>query len=422
MHHSYGTVAIWQQGCMLRMQACGPSRKKSTTLPTTFGIQEQSISAMREEDTYCHLGVATGYNKSRNPEETIKGIKGDVEKIYNSLLAPWQKIDATKTIIYPRLDFILPCPSKLATRCSSSLLPKAEQEWCRLVTGPIWPRSNTPSGSSRAQTSKPPHLPKTFSKELRRGSWDGLHWKRTWRGTCQGKRDGGDNASLWSDARNVSRRLSKRISIQWVHNPTLGDIKIKLPNTCKTPKQISLPAGPARDQIMARLRQALQESYLKTLIKKPDIRERSTRSPVETNWRFIHRARLNVLPLNGVKIFGTEDKQCRVCNQVDGTLPHVLQHCCEQSAAGRTRINQRVPEVSSNLRPDIMVTEEEKKRITIIEVAIPFENRPKDARERKIVSILPLQMNCERKGGKSSWTPPRWATRWLGQRESPAGT
>ncbi|UYV72465.1 hypothetical protein LAZ67_9003252 [Cordylochernes scorpioides] len=55
-------------------------------------------------------------------------------------------------------------------------------------------------------------------------------------------RDGGDITSLWSDARNVSRRLSKRIGVQWVHNPTLGDITIKLPNAGKTPKEISLPA------------------------------------------------------------------------------------------------------------------------------------------------------------------------------------
>ncbi|UYV72462.1 hypothetical protein LAZ67_9003249 [Cordylochernes scorpioides] len=78
-------------------------------------------------------------------------------------------------------------------------------------------------------------------------------------------RDGGDITSLWSDARNVSRRLSKRIGVQWVHNPTLGDITIKLPNAGKTPKEISLPAV-ARGQIMARLWQALQDSYLKILI------------------------------------------------------------------------------------------------------------------------------------------------------------
>ncbi|UYV62281.1 hypothetical protein LAZ67_1008430 [Cordylochernes scorpioides] len=62
---------------------------------------------MREEDTYCHLGVPTRFNKPRNPGEAIKGIKEDVEKINNSLLTTWQKIDATKTFVYTRLDFIL---------------------------------------------------------------------------------------------------------------------------------------------------------------------------------------------------------------------------------------------------------------------------------------------------------------------------
>ncbi|UYV62278.1 hypothetical protein LAZ67_1008427 [Cordylochernes scorpioides] len=82
-------------------------RKKRTTLTRTFCIQEQPISAMREEDTYCHLGVPTGFIKTRNPEEAIKGINEDAEKIHSSLLAPWQKIDATKTFVYTRLDFIL---------------------------------------------------------------------------------------------------------------------------------------------------------------------------------------------------------------------------------------------------------------------------------------------------------------------------
>ncbi|UYV83959.1 hypothetical protein LAZ67_X000710 [Cordylochernes scorpioides] len=112
--------------------------KKSTTLPTTFCIHEQPIPTMREEDMYCHLGVPTGFNKSRNPEEAIKEIKEDVEKIHNSLLAPWQKIDATKTFVYPRLNFIL-----RGSPIQKTSFREAEQEWCRLVIGQTWPRSNT---------------------------------------------------------------------------------------------------------------------------------------------------------------------------------------------------------------------------------------------------------------------------------------
>ncbi|UYV75840.1 hypothetical protein LAZ67_13001543 [Cordylochernes scorpioides] len=49
------------------------------------------------------------------------------------------------------------------------------------------------------------------------------------------------------------------------------------------------------------------------------------------DWRFIHRARLNVLSLNGAKRFCPDDKRCRVCGQAernalpcDETLSKVL--------------------------------------------------------------------------------------------------
>ncbi|UYV63981.1 hypothetical protein LAZ67_2006243 [Cordylochernes scorpioides] len=440
-------------------------RKKRTTLPTTFCIQEQPISAMGEEDAYCHLGVPTGFNKTRNPEEAIKGIKEDTEKIHSSLLAPWQKIDATKTFIYPRLDFILRGSPihKTAFREVDLLIKRLGKKWLGLpqrASNEVLyiPPSKGGAGmvpfGDRTDLAKIQHafrlltspdsetsaLAKSLLKRVAERKLGRPALEEDLAAYLSGKldgdfaRDGGDITSLWSDARNASRRLSKRIGVQWVHNPTLGDITIKLPNAGRTPKEISLPAV-ARGQIMARLRQALQDSYLKTLIKKPDqgkvyevtCRNKSSNGFINSgrymrfaDWRFIHRARLNVLPLNGAKRFGPEDKRCRVCGQVDETLPHVLQHCRKHSAAvnkrhhniverlkkatrlqGRTRVNQRVPEVSSNLRPDIVVTEEERKKITIIDVAIPFENRLvafKDARERKISKYTPLANELREKG------------------------
>ncbi|UYV83161.1 hypothetical protein LAZ67_23000037 [Cordylochernes scorpioides] len=409
----------------------------------------------RKKEDYSAHDLLHPRTANLSNERRGHGTKEDVEKFHSSLLAPWKEIDATKTFIYPRLDFILRGSPihKTAFREVNLLIKRLGKKWLGLPQRasnevlyippfkggagmvPFGDRTDLAKikhafrllTSSDSETSA---LAKSLLKRVAERKLGRPALEEDLAAYLSGKldgdfaRDGGDITSLWSDARNASRRLSKSIGVQWVHNPTLGGISIKLLNSGKTPKEISLPAV-ARGQIMARLRQALQDSYLKTLIKKPDkgkvyevtCQDNSSNGFINSgrymrfaDWRFIHRARLNVLPLNGAKRFGPEDKRCRVCGQVDETLPHVLQHCRKHSAAvnkrhhniverlkkatrlqGRTRINQRVPEVSSNLRRDIVVTEEERKRITIIDEAIPFENRLvafKDAREREISNGL----------------------------------
>ncbi|UYV72466.1 hypothetical protein LAZ67_9003254 [Cordylochernes scorpioides] len=307
-------------------------RKKRTTLPTTFYIQEQPISAMRKEDTYWHFGVPTGFNKTRNPEEAIKGIKEDAKKIHSSLLAPWQKIDATKTFIYPRLDFILRGSpihktafrevdlliKRLGSACLNGPTTRTDlaniQHAFRLLTSPD------------SETSA---LAKSLLKRVAEWKLGRPALEEDLAAYLSGKldgdfaRDGGDITSLWSDARNVSRRLSKRIGVQWVHNPTLGDITIKLPNAGKTPKEISLPAGKVYE---VTCRSKSFNGFIN-----------SGRYMRFADWRLIHSARLNGLPLIDV----------------------------------------------------------------IIDVAIPIENRLvafKDARERKISKYTPLANKLREKG------------------------
>ncbi|GFS56838.1 uncharacterized protein TNIN_500571 [Trichonephila inaurata madagascariensis] len=56
------------------------------------------------------------------------------------------------------------------------------------------------------------------------------------------------------------------------------------------------------------------------------------------DWRFVHKVRLNVTPLNGCKpwISGRQRK-CRKCGRWDKTLPHMLNHCPSYSAAWQMR-------------------------------------------------------------------------------------
>ncbi|GFY56893.1 reverse transcriptase domain-containing protein [Trichonephila inaurata madagascariensis] len=46
------------------------------------------------------------------------------------------------------------------------------------------------------------------------------------------------------------------------------------------------------------------------------------------DWRFVHKARLKLLPLNGAKQWtNAASRKCRRCGYQNETLPHVLNHC-----------------------------------------------------------------------------------------------
>lgn len=68
------------------------------------------------------------------------------------------------------------------------------------------------------------------------------------------------------------------------------------------------------------------------------------------DWRFIHRARHNLLPLNANRRWAPQNTQnCRRCNYHLETLPHVIQHCRIHSDGMQQRHNalvNRLPDLS----------------------------------------------------------------------------
>ena len=121
------------------------------------------------------------------------------------------------------------------------------------------------------------------------------------------------------------------------------------------------------------------------------------------DWRFIHRARLNCLPVNSVKSrWSNSCSKCRHCDS-DETLPHVLCHCLPNMPSilrrhnsivdrivnavqrGTITTDQQVRAANSRLRPDIIVEEDNK--VVIIDVCCPFDNDAealRDAEQRKL--------------------------------------
>ena len=122
-----------------------------------------------------------------------------------------------------------------------------------------------------------------------------------------------------------------------------------------------------------------------------------------TDWRFIHKARLNCVALNSHKSrWPHTNPTCRHCHEEE-TLPHVLNHCHTNMVAIRQRhekivdrltnavrfgtitTDRRVTEANSALRPDIVV--EEDNRVTVIDVCCPFDNDPEAMSNAEIQKV-----------------------------------
>ncbi|XP_023237072.1 uncharacterized protein LOC111636127 [Centruroides sculpturatus] len=134
-----------------------------------------------------------------------------------------------------------------------------------------------------------------------------------------------DIRSVWTRLRATTRRLRTRIPIEWSpgeSSPILtinGSIVNK--STCSST-----------------LSSLIRLNHLLSLHRKPDQGKayKITSACRESNhfmkegkythfadWRFVHRARLSVVPLRGHRRFGNQPKRCRRCSYNNETLAHV---------------------------------------------------------------------------------------------------
>ncbi|XP_023220585.1 uncharacterized protein LOC111622442 [Centruroides sculpturatus] len=215
----------------------------------------------------------------------------------------------------------------------------------------------------------------------------------------------------------ATRRLRKRIDINWIEGPD------NTPTIAFENNAIRLKG------CRHTLDRLLKFHYLQRLTAKPDQGKAfkiTARSEVSnhflnngnytrfSDWRFIHRARLSVVALRGHKRFGNETKACRRCGFVRETLSHVLCHCppnfrlithrhnavlnrlvnAIQPKDATILINQRVPGFEENCRPDLVVLHEASKSATIVDVTTPFENglpafeAAREEKERKYSNLV----------------------------------
>ncbi|XP_035205381.1 uncharacterized protein LOC118180390 [Stegodyphus dumicola] len=130
------------------------------------------------------------------------------------------------------------------------------------------------------------------------------------------------------------------------------------------------------------------------------------------DWRFIHRARLNLVPLNAARRQDNGMRGCRRCSFSLETLAHVVCHCMRYSRAFTSRHNtivERIKKAASprwtidaenqtlsnlNLRPDLLLTKG--RSAVVVDATVAFDNRleafhsARRLKKEKYAALLPL--------------------------------
>ena len=207
----------------------------------------------------------------------------------------------------------------------------------------------------------------------------------------------GQISTLWSRVRVAARRLNVTVCHALSCEPVVSSVQSR---ECS-----------AKD-VCSSLRDWTKEKFAQWLLPLPD--QGKVAATLKTDrfangsswirvgsfmrfcdWRFVHRARLNCVPTNAAthRWNPAAPQKCRRCCYPRETLAHIVDHCPTGMVPIRRRhnmiqsrlvkairhgdvyVDQHVPgDPSPRERPDITVVEGNK--ITIVPVAVPFDNGP----------------------------------------------
>ncbi|KAG8239751.1 hypothetical protein J437_LFUL019240, partial [Ladona fulva] len=322
-------------------------------------------------ESYRHLGAPKGWRINETPTEVLRDLVKDLSAFNNTTLAPWQRLDAIRTFLLPRLDFHL----RIADFPKSTLV-ETEKKLIEAARAGMF----LPMRGSREVAFLPPHLggagffPPTVLKDvvtvshaytmltcrdpfIRDMAWyclrDMVHRKvgranpepsndtltSFLTGSMENRlgADVGEAASLWSRARRATRSLKKYCGLSWEWNDTHHSLSLRLRHPTPASEVLVIPAN-QRHLVFHLIRSTIEEGWRRSLAAQPDqgkVHHAASRHPVShhflrdgrhtrfCDWRFIHRARLNLLPLNAARRgISRGDTRCRRCGMAAETLPH----------------------------------------------------------------------------------------------------
>eukprot|EP00731_Ephydatia_muelleri_P013746 Em0007g1056a len=413
----------------------------------------EAIPALSWEDRYRYLGCPVGAYRTPTKilDELREGVLRDCGIVFTSELAEWQKLDAYRRFLFPRLSFVLKVVFPGAIWCRKldtairavikrglHLPPRTCTQYLYLsqaLGGMGIPSVEDESHVARSAQAfkflsdsrdvrvrnvainqlvatvakRAPYLDPTDPGHLER-------WLNTSAGPLEGR--AGDLQSLWSAVRQSLILTSSSIRLT-EESATLHTTKHTI-------------TWDRRKLLYQVLKEGTNDRHL-TILKRSADQGRATFStslhPDSTfftytgaflsfpQYRFIHRARLNLLPVRTVQARchrPVPNTQCRTCGRVPETLAHVLNHCHSNLGMARERHNailerivravpeflgtkmkeQPIPGTTGDNRPDLTIISPCGTRVTLVEVSCPFEGTPtalEDAANLKVTKYEPLR-------------------------------
>jgi len=459
---------LGEMGLTINPSKCGSMVvNKNGATDHAFQIGKENIPSIARGDSYSYLGKSMGLEVEKTPYLTIKGMVSDLLKIHNSDLSGWQKLDATKTFILPRLGYRLrtdPIP-RTSLKELDRVLVQSIRKTCKLsnassrhyIQGSVeegglgftLPHEDqdihTITAAFRLLTSTDKvirdmaisdlkthiqrntgHIPdKDRMMEYLNGT---MSTQTKWKG--HGK-------SFWGEVRSSTRRLARSIKLRFTLDNELQPI-LRLRHPEHEDAFITIDG---RKWVYGVLRRSIQHSHAASLANgyRNQGKTMSCTAQDQTSnqfmrdgryishsaFGFIHRARLNLLPINCRPGNRVHQQHCRRCPAELETLPHILCHCPRQLATNITarhnmilsrvvnaldhkkfprkdiKVNQVCDVAGRRVRPDIVAMDALNKEIYIIDVTCAFESSVQameEVRQLKIAKYQPESLEWANRG------------------------
>ena len=362
------------------------TRQRATFVePVDFTIQGNHIPALTNEQSNRYLGVPIGliHNIDDIPNIIPQLIK-HIELIGSSLLAPWQKLDALRTFIQPCLRYALRAgnPVMQSLDLYRSTLVRTLRDICSLpnrATAAYFFASKRTGGLAfqdprtecdvqaivqavRILASDDPAVAAMARQELkyivRRSTQlnPTSELLSTYLSSTPDPRTEKlyyTYSSLWSRVRQACRRL--KISFHYSENNEIT-IATEESERIKSKQVTTFLHRVVQSRFGSELMSLKDQGKVARCLSEDQYANGSTWHCSGLNlrfkdWRFIHRARLNVLPLNANKSrYSNTDATCRHCASDPETLPHVVCHCPPHMVQIRGRHNSIVDRLTNAIR------------------------------------------------------------------------
>ena len=346
-------------------------------LEAKFQIQNQEMQALKEGESYEYLGSKQGIMVNQTPIETLKLMHDDTAKIANSMLAPWQKLDAIKTFIRPRLSYMARTANVNVT--DLRFLDKALVENLKIICnlpknanvdylmadshrGGVGMFSFTEDYYTqlithyfRLMTSKDTETRELVTKELQS---EVQNWHRKTEITNDDLSDYCNSANEYQSANagvvggptsatTLSRRFRK--AVKAINKLVKCEIKFTNDNVtlyaCCDGKMMNIDKF-RRRLAYRTLRQAITGKHYAEWEGKSSQGRWAREAPhskdnaqfikdgryiSHSSFKWIHKARLNLHSVNSNRLTNHDNTQlskaCRRCGYANETLAHVINHC-----------------------------------------------------------------------------------------------